>query len=673
MYKSVVLAGNPNVGKSTLFNQLTGSRQKIANYPGVTVEKLQGRFTTPMGQDILLTDLPGTYSLNTKSEDEVIAVKYIQGHIKEASRPDVVVVMVEATKLRRGLLLVTQIQKIHPQTILVLNMMDELKATGTEIDLLKLSQKLKIPVIPLCAKKGEGIKELISEIENKKKLPRQEPISKNKAELFSVPEDCHGPQAWPWAEGVEEEFKVIDTLIKETVKKTVQRSIRKSDYLDKIFLHPFLGPLVFFAVMLLLFQALFTWSVPLMDFIEEGLGVLSGIVLSHIETPWLVSFISDGIIAGVGAVLVFVPLILIAFLFIGFLEMSGYLARGAFLIDRFMRLFGLEGRSFIPLISSFACAVQGIMSTRTIANERQRLITILMAPFMTCSARLPIYTLLIACFVPATSVFGFLNLQALTLFALFISGILAGLFMALIMNRILPKKGESVFFLELPRYRLPPLRAVYHYVLIRLKVFLKTAGTIIFIFSMILWGLAYFPRSTDTVKKYEEKRTLVSQSVLVASEKQLEIKRLEQLESSELLQNSFMGKMGKFIEPVITPLGFDWKIGIGVISSFAAREVFVSTMGIVYNLGPSDEESETLRRKLQTAVKEDGSPAYTLRTALALMVFFAFAAQCMSTLAIIGRETNSRKWPVFVFCYMTVFAYLLSLFVYQGLGFLGVG
>jgi ferrous iron transport protein B len=668
MQKTVVLAGNPNVGKSTLFNLLTGSKQKIANYPGVTVDRHVGTYLATSGDQIEITDLPGTYSLNTKSEDEAIAAKYIQGNVEGLTRPDVVVVMIEASKLRRGLLLATQIQKIHDNIILVLNMMDELPVFSMNIDLSLLAKKINVPIVPMVAKSGQGLDLLKKEIDQMGTSTDENMVGQ---EAFSVPKKCFGPQTWPWSEGVEEDYKKIDVIVAAVVTEQKRKKHDFSEKMDGVLLHPIFGPMIFIAVIMFLFQALFTWSIPFMDIIEQGVSFVATKVGVSVKPLWLASLLSDGVISGVGAVLVFVPQILIAFIFIGFLEMSGYLSRGAFLIDRFMRLFGLEGRSFIPLISSFACAIPGILATRTIANPRQRLITILMTPFMTCSARLPVYTLLIACFIPANYVFGFLNLQALALFALFLAGILGAMVMAFVMNRVLPKKEKGAFFLELPRYRVPSFKSLYYYVWTRVSVFLKTAGTIIFICSVVIWFSASFPYSQETVDHFIQLKTNVSTTTQSDEIKKEQLALLSLEEAGKRLEESFMGRLGKFIEPAIRPLGFDWKIGVGLLASFAAREVFVSTMGIVYKLGPADEKSETLRDKLRGALKADGTPVYTLRTALALLVFFAFAAQCMSTLAVMRRETNSYRWPVFAFLVMTVFAYTMAFIVYQGMGLMG--
>jgi ferrous iron transport protein B len=653
----IVLAGNPNVGKSTLFNHLTGSRQKIANYPGVTVEKFIGFTRTPAGRDIEIIDLPGTYSLNTKTEDESIAVRHIRGDTPGGPKPDGVIVMVEASKLARSLLLFFQIRAIHNRIILAINMMDELPKNHLSLNLPLLSELLATPVVGLSARSGDGIPDLLRTIDAVFLVPE------NKNSSSSISEPKHN---------VDTQFGQIDAIVKKVLtRQNGERKNLTSEKFDKILLHRFWGPVVFFAVMLLLFQALFSGSAPAMDFIDSSLSTLGDWAKAQIPLPWLASLISDGVIAGVGSVLVFVPQIAVTFILIGFLEMSGYLARGAFLIDRLMRAVGLEGRAFIPLISSFACAIPGILAARTMSNPRQRLITTLVAPLITCSARLPVYTLLIASFVPAAYHWGPFQMQGLVLFSLFLMGLVFAMFMSLIFNRFLPNPCQSSFLMELPRYRLPTAKNLYTYVSFRTLTFVKNAGTVIFVLSILLWILAYFPRSQKVLKTYEEKRMAVKTVTLMAEKPEEALAKIDHEEAGELLRHSYMGQLGHFIEPVLQPMGFDWRLGIGIISAFAAREVFVSTLGIVFNLGEADEESQSLRALLQSAKNPDGTTAYTLRTALSLLIFFALACQCMSTLAVIKRETNSLKWPAFVFLYMTVLAFVMSTVAYQGLGLLG--
>lgn len=658
--KCVVLAGNPNVGKSTLFNALTGSRQKIANYPGVTVEKKSGILKTPSGDSVQIVDLPGAYSLEAGSEDEVIASKCVRGLMADVAFPDAVLVIVEAARLDRGLVLFRQIQAIHPRPVLVLNMMDELKNEKLEIDLKKLEELVQAPVVAISARQGEGLDGLV-------KLVDSLPLAADRSPLTA-----------PLAADRSAAFDRIDRIVGQVMKKSAAVSPKTgkqcglhprdtTEKLDAVLLHPVFGPLIFLCIMFLVFQALFTGSAPLMDLIDGGINALGAELTERVGLPWLKSLLGDGIVAGVGSVLVFVPQIAIAFLLIGFLEMTGYLARGAFLIDRLMRSVGLEGRAFIPLISSFACAVPGIMAARTIPNARQRLITILIAPLMTCSARLPVYTLLIATFVPTTGAQGFV------LFGLFSLGIVAGLGIAFLLDRFLPNRGRGGFFIELPKYRLPTVKNLYYYVSFRTGTFLKTAGTTIFLLSVALWFLAYFPRSAVVDQVYD----LQIEDVLerdIPEERKVELAdKIENERAGEMLRMSFIGRLGHAIEPALAPMGFDWRLGIGIITSFAAREVFVSTLGIVFNLGSAaDENSQSLRHLLRSAEDASGRAAYTLRTALALLVFFALAAQCMSTLAVVRRETNSRRWAAFVFVYMSALAYFAATLTYQGLGWLGM-
>lgn len=649
--KTIALAGNPNVGKSTLFNRLTGAHQKIANYPGVTVEKKTGSFVTTNGQNIRLIDLPGAYSLHANSEDEIIAAKCLLGQLPDTPKPDAVLVIIEAANLDRGLVLFKQIQAVHSQAVLVLNMMDELKILGVKINSQKLGRLLGTRVIEASAKSGFGLKTIVDTLEELPSLTAEE--------KKMGPALVHEPVT-------QATFTAIDEITKQVVVKSGRKD-ENTEALDAIFLHPIFGPLIFLAVMFVVFQSLFTWSAPLTDFIDSSMSALGTTLASKITTPWLKSLIADGIVAGVGSVVVFVPQIAITFILIGILEMTGYLARGAFLIDRLMRSVGLEGRAFIPLISSFACAVPGIMATRTIPNSRQRLITILIAPLMTCSARLPVYTLLIASFVPATRYFGLVSAQGLTLFGLFLLGIFSGLFVSLILNKLLPGGKGGGFFLELPRYRMPTFKNLYYYVSFRTGAFLKTAGTVIFILSVVLWALAYFPRPQAVEDAYSTKVETVRESSLSDDKKAALTEELENEKAGEFLRQSYMGRLGLAIEPALRPMGFDWKLGVAIVGSFAAREVFVSTLGIVFNLGEADENSQGLRHLLRSAKSSDGGSAYTLATALSLLVFFALAAQCMSTLAVIRRETNSNVWPAVVFLYMSALAYLLAMGTYQGL------
>lgn len=646
----IALAGNPNVGKSTIFNVLTGARQKVANYPGVTVEKKIGGFTTRNGTNFQVIDLPGTYSLTPHSEDEDIAAKIITGQLPNTPHPDTVVIIAEATKLDCGLYLFEQIQKIHQSVILVVNMMDELKAAGLNLDLQKLQQLIHTPVFGTTATQAKGMDEFITHLEN---LTSGGLLTNSKKTTAEASPSAH-------------DFSAIDCIVRKVLTKITPKTTSISDQIDRVLLHPVGGPLIFLFLMFLLFQSLFSWAAPLMNLIDTAVGTTGQRMAGQISNVLVRSLVIDGILAGVGSVIIFVPQIALTFLFIGFLEMTGYLARGGFLIDRLMRAVGLEGRAFVPLISSFACAIPGILATRTLPNAKQRLTTILIAPLMTCSARLPVYTLIIAAFVPATAKIMGLPAQGMTLFLLFLLGIAMGMIVSFVLSKILFTKTASHFILEMPPYRLPKLKNLHYYVSFRVLAFVKTAGSIIFLLSLILWALAYFPHSENIAKKYEVERQVLLSTSLPDEEVEIRLTEINNSEAGEFLRESYMGHFGKVLEPVFAPLGFDWRMTIGVLASFAAREVFVSTMGIVFNLGEVDESSRGLISLLHQAKTENGLPLYTLGTALALLVFFALASQCVSTLATIRRETNSWRWPAFVFIYMSVLAYAGALVVYQG-------
>lgn len=647
---TLVLAGNPNVGKSTIFNILTGARQKVANYPGVTVEKKTGQIFLSNQKIVTVIDLPGTYSLNAESEDEMIATKIITGQLAGTKRPDLIMVIAEATKLDRGLYLLEQIRATHPHVMFVVNMLDELKPQGLKLDLEKLMTLLGVPVVGTTASRGHGIDQLKNTLDT----------------ICTTLNDPDTQSAAPvTTQNTLNTLARHEQLVSQVMIKVAQKNSSLSDQIDHFLLHKFMGPLIFFTVLFLLFQSLFSWATPITDLIDTVFGSLGELAGTHIQHRLLKSLVRDGILAGVGSVVVFVPQIALTFLFIGFLEMTGYLARGGFLVDRLMRLVGLEGQAFVPLISSFACAVPGILATRTLQNSKQRLITILIAPLMTCSARLPVYTLVISAFVPATAKIMGLPAQGMTLFLLFLLGIFMAMVVALVAKTFGKKRHTAHFIMELPPYRLPTLKNIYYYVSFRTLTFLKTAGGIIFLLSLMLWALAYFPHSTSIGQKFEERQQIITTSDLPDEQKNIQLVQLKQQLAGEYLRTSYMGKLGQFLEPAFAPMGFDWRITIGVLASFAAREVFVSTMGVVFNLGDVNETSQSLVKQLNQAKRSDGTSLYTLATALALLVFFALASQCISTLAVIRRETNSWRWPALVFTYMTILAYVSATITYQ--------
>ena len=598
--RTVALIGPPNSGKSTLFNRLTGLRQKVANYPGVTVEQHFGKLSGIGRGDLVLIDLPGIYSLDSYSEDARVAVDVLHGDMPGTPAPDAVLLVLDSLHLRRQLTLAAPVLSLGLPTLLLLNMSDLMESRGGEVDTLALAQELGVPVAKISASRGTGLDSITHFLDRKSEVVQ--PRSTSKLELPVVGNARSYRQ---WATGISTRTKYKAPLSSEWTRK-----------LDRVLLHRIAGPLLFLAVVISVFQVVFSIGQPLSnafgDFLNSS-GARIGTFLGH---GWFESLLIDGIWKGVASVLVFLPQILLLFLFIGVLEDSGYLARAALIADRVMRSIGLNGKAFIPLLSAYACAVPAIMATRTIENKRDRFATILVAPFMTCSARLPIYLLMIAAFIPNKPIIGeFFGLRAAVMLSLYLLGFLAALGTARLLKSSILKAASAPFILELPQYRLPTLRSLGLRVVDRGKVFLKQAGTIILCVTVVLWILSHVPFHST-------------------------------------LPESFIGHVGQWIEPVIRPLGFNWKIGIGLLSSIIAREVIVGTLGTLYGADPA-----TQSLSLQAALRHD----LTLGGAMALVVFFAFAMQCTSTLAIVRRETNSWRWPALQFAYMSVLAYLGAL------------
>jgi ferrous iron transport protein B len=607
LHRVLALAGNPNSGKTTLFNQLTGLRQKVANYAGVTVERKSGLYASGQ-RDIELIDLPGTYALSPRTEEERVASEVILGINKDVPRAQGLLCVVDSTCLEKSLYLALQIIETGIPTAVLLNFSDELALRGARIDVQMLSRLLEVPVVALSASRNEGLTEVRSLIDgwDWKPLP-----------------NAHG------------QLPIVPTAAEITTRrlraKQIARSVLRnpvgphpwSDKIDNVVMHQAFGPLIFGAVVLAVFQAIFKGAQPLMNLIDDLFSQMGRFVHDVFPAGAFASFLADGVIAGVGSVIVFLPQILIVFFFIAILEHSGYLARAALVMDRFMSRVGLQGKSFLPLISSYACAVPGIMATRTIENRRDRLATILVAPFMTCSARLPVYAFLIAAFVPDRPLLGHvLGLRAATLLLLYALGFGAAMVTAWLLKSSILRSDRTPFFLEIPPYRLPLVKTIFLFMWDRAKVFLQRAGTIILSASIILWFLASFPRTNGEV----------------------------------VVENSFAGRIGKWMEPAIEPLGFNWKIGVGLLSAQAAREVMVSSLATIYNV-----ESETNTTDLQKAVRSDLTPL----GAISLMIFFVFAMQCTSTLAVTRRETGSWKIPAAMFLYMNLWAYAAAFAVFQ--------
>lgn len=664
---TIALAGNPNAGKTTLFNVLTGLRQKVANYSGVTVERKEGLWRIS-GKDngARLIDLPGLYSLDATSLDEQIARDVLTGKVAGLPKPDVIIAVVDATNLERNLYLVTQLLEFKIPVVIALTMMDAAEKQSLEIDIKKLSKLLRIPVVGIKAAQKIGIEELSNAVlkaAQSEVTPKFAWLAGTDFSVNGDSDDIHLSLSKNHTANkkIFARYNFISEVYQQSVspKDTLERSV--SEKIDRVLTHKFFGLVILIAILLLVFQTIFSWANLPMDLLDQGFGALGDFVRTSMPEGVLTDLLVDGIIAGVGGVVVFLPQILLLFLFLSILEDTGYMARAAFLLDKLMSRVGLHGKAFLPLLSSFACAIPGIMAARTIENPKDRLATILIAPFMSCSARLPVYTLMIAAFFSGQKIFGFLSLGAVLILAMYALGIFTAVIVAFVLKRTLLKSPTPPFVMELPPYRLPNLRTVFQNMFTRAGLFLKRAGTVILAISIILWALMYFPRDVQPAAGSD-------QTAVVLNSAETE------LTDSVQLKNSFAGKLGHAIEPVIQPLGFDWKIGVALIASFAAREVLVSTLSIIYNVGKDEtEDSPGLIDAVRDAKKDDGTPAWTPLTALTLMVFFVLAMQCMSTVAVVRRETNSWLWALFMVGYMTGLAYLTAFMTFQIGRLLGFG
>ena len=673
----VALVGSPNSGKSSLFNRLTGLRQKVANYPGVTVEKTVGSCVLPSGRRIELLDLPGTYSMAPRSPDEQIVRDVLEGRHESTDGADLVVAVVDATNLERQLYLALQILSTGRPAILVLNLIDAAEAEGIVIDVPALRRKLGVPVLAVSAKTGRGVDRLREAMD----APRgnghangngrdgaQPPAAAAEppADAVALPlpkllADLNDP-----ARG----YKDVEAIVREVVRRRPKPDPLRIR-IDHVLTHRVLGPTIFLLLMATVFQSIYAWATPAMDVIDAGFTALAGGVRAALPSGPLQSLLADGVIAGAGTVAAFLPQLVILFFFLALLEDSGYMARAAFIMDRVMGAVGLPGRAFLPLLSSFACAIPGIMATRTIENRNDRLTTILIAPFMSCSARLPVYALLIGAFIPDRHWLGFIGLRGLTLLGLYLFGIAAALAVAWVLKRTVLRGRRPLYVMELPPYRIPTWRSVLLTIRNRCLLFLKRAGTVILAVSILLWFLATYPTGHPETRALEAKARTAA-----AAGQTSEAAQLEDAAAGAALRHSFAGTLGQAIEPAIRPLGFDWKIGIGLISSFAAREVMVSTMATIYNLeSGGGNDAEASLRGILPGVTDDrtGLPVYTPLVAISLMVFFALACQCMSTVAVVRRETNSWRWPIFMLVLMNAMAWGASFAVFQGGRLLGWG
>jgi ferrous iron transport protein B len=703
---SIAVVGNPNSGKSTLFNRLTGLKQRIGNYPGVTVERHIGLLKVD-DKVIQLVDLPGTHSLSAHSLEEHIAVDVIFGRVQDMEKPDGILVVLDATNLYQGLFLVQQLIDLKLPMVIALTMTDAAARSGIGIDIDRLRAVLGgVPIYPVVATTGAGLPRLRQAIADMGSLvpaerivvwpeltdaarelaqDAKEPIRFAELErlLIDGPTDANrafleklGENARDKLEAVRDSLFGIEPPIARDarvryawVRKVlgeVQRSAppfyswrtRVAGFINR----PVPGTIGLFLVMAIVFQAVFAWATPIMDFIDAGAAVLGANVTQSLGEGAFSSLIADGVIAGVGSVVIFLPQILILFLFIILLEDSGYLARAAYLMDRAMRSVGLSGQSIIPMISSFACAVPGIMATRVIPNRRDRIATIMAAPFMTCSARLPVYALLIAAFVPARQI-GFMNLQGLVLFGLYLFGIVAGILTALLIRKTALRGPKPSFALMLPEFRRPNLQTVFIQLLGRAKVFLYRAGTVIFVVAVIVWALAYFPRS-ESIAPQVERQQAIAAYTLSGEELAAEYQRIENVAAAQQMEQSWLGRAGHFVEPVFAPLGWDWRVSSAVIAGFPAREVVIAVLGTVYAVGDEADEG-TLSGRLKASTWPDGRKVFTLPMVIGLLIFYACCLQCAATLAVIRRETNSWRWPVFAWLYMTSIGYLGALLAFQ--------
>ncbi len=657
----IALAGNPNTGKTSLFNTLTGLHQKTGNYPGITVDKKQGSFHLEYGQKVNVIDLPGTYSLNPTSVDESVATKYLL-----QNTPDLVVVVAEIENVKRNLLLFTQIKDLGLPTLLVINMEDQMQKKGISIEIEKLEKQLDTKIILTSTRKNKGISEL------KSAIARYEDFSRRT--IYS--EDASLYKKW-LSETYEIGFQEIEDkkrqseIRKEQHQETVKRyrfiaEVLKNNYsidksratdfdskLDKILTHKVFGYLIFLGLLLLMFQAIFTWSAPFMDFIDDGFAAVSEYVSGLLPDGKLNDLISQGIIPGIGGVVIFVPQIAILFLFIAFLEETGYMSRVVFLMDKVMRKFGLSGKSVVSLISGNACAIPAIMATRNIEDWKERLITILVTPFTVCSARLPVYTILIALIIPEKTVFGVINAQALALLGMYLLGVIFALISSMILNRIIKMRSKSYFVIEMPSYKLPLFKNIFYTVVEKTKTFVFNAGKIILAVSVILWFLA-----SHGGDKFDQAEEIVSARFTNSNKSPQE---LEAEIASFQIENSYIGMMGKTIEPIIKPLGYDWKIGIAIITSFAAREVFVGTLATIYSVENPEDEGTVKHRMEMATFSDSGKKVFTLATGVSLLLFYAVALQCVATVATVRKETNSWKWTLIQLTGMTILAYLLAL------------
>ena len=691
---NVALIGNPNTGKTSVFNALTGLNQKVGNYPGITVDKKQGVCKLSRGVKAHIIDLPGTYSINASSMDENVVVELLLNK-NDKDFPDVAVIVTDVENLKRNLLLFTQIKDMQIPSVLVINMADIMERKGISLNIPHLEEQLKTKIALISTRKNEGIDDLKALIENHRQLssepcldassidkpyfdslqkafPKQDiyklwlvicqdvnfgKVSRNAPDISSFRTKSDAEIKRLQQKETIKRYQFINNVLKEGLSIDHSKAKDLRSRLDRILTHKVWGYVIFFMILLLIFQAIYDWATVPMDFIDAQTAALANWVNDTLPPGVFTSLLADGIIAGIGGVVIFIPQIAFLFLFISILEESGYMSRVVFLMDKIMRRFGLSGKSVVPLISGTACAIPAVMATRNIESWKERLITIMVTPFTTCSARLPVYLILIALVIPEGNILGF-SYQGLTLMGLYVLGFAAAVFAAYILDKILKIRKRSFFIIEMPSYKVPLFKNVMITVIEKTKTFVFEAGKIILAISIILWVLASYGPGED----FNNAETIVETQFPNISETEFGDKV-----ASYKLEHSYIGIVGKTLEPVIKPLGYDWKIGIGLVTSFAAREVFVGTLATIYSVGSAndDEDEDTIKSRMAAETYSDGSKVFTLASGISLLLFYAFAMQCMSTLAIVKRETNSWKWPMIQLIGMTTIAYVAALIAFQ--------
>lgn len=689
---NVALIGNPNVGKTSVFNQLTGLNQQVGNYPGITVEKKIGFCKLSHNIKANILDLPGTYSLNASSIDENVVIELLLNK-NDKLYPDVVLLITDVENLKRNLLLFTQIKDLEIPTILVINMADRMEYKGISLDIAHLEEVLKTKIALVSSRKGFGIdelKNLIVDYKNlsiepcldasvidkqyfdnlRKTFPNQllyklwlvitqdvNFLNLDRKEIRGSFTKSHSDLKRLQQKETIKRYQFINEVLKvgQNIDTTKAKDFRAK--LDRVLTHKVWGYVIFFLILFVIFQSIFEWSKIPMRFIEENFADLSSFLNSKLPSGILTNLISQGIVPGIGGILIFIPQIAFLFMFISILEESGYMSRVVFLMDKIMRKFGLSGKSVVPLISGTACAIPAIMATRNIENWKERLITILVTPFTTCSARLPVYAIIIGLVIPNERIFGIINMQGITLMFLYLLGFGMAIFSAYVLNKILKIKGKTYFVVEMPNYKLPIFKNVLINVVEKTKDFVLGAGKIILAISVILWFMASFGPKKDYGNAKNE--------VLYSNQNKMSQQELDNKIASYKLEHSYIGKLGKFIEPAIKPLGYDWKIGIAVISSFAAREVFVGTLATIYSVGETANKKTISNKMQQETDSKTGNKIFNFASGISLLLFYAFAMQCASTLAVTKRETNSWKWPLGQLIFMSGFAYLVAFLAYQ--------